>query len=104
MNHRRDSPVYLASQGTLEALFNLRIKHNVSIQRTTLQNNRRIINLHSGVKLMKTVPVLIKRSNQRNIRTTATCDPRNGASVSHVMDRPNVRRSMRSTAAFSVRS
>lgn len=48
---------------------------------------------------MKTVTVLTKRKGQRNIKSIATCEPRNGTSVSHVMDRPNVRRSLRTSAA-----
>jgi hypothetical protein len=47
---------------------------------------------------MKTVSVLIKRKGKRNLKTTAVCNPMNGLSVSHVTDRPNVKRSLRSTA------
>jgi hypothetical protein len=53
---------------------------------------------------MKTVTVITKRKGQRNTKTIATCDPRNGTSVSHVMDRPNVKRSLRTSAASLARS
>lgn len=49
---------------------------------------------------MRKIKVITKRSNGRNTVSTAVCGANTGISISHIMVRPNVKRSLRSTAAL----